>query len=159
MTMELTKELLKPNKQGIDKMVDYICSPVINGQTEVTKTVAVVRAIQEAVEKSLEVLKPELVEELQRYNKGERCSVYGAVYQLKEVGVKYNYDDCNDPILFEMLEQRKKLDAEIKERQEFLKKLKGLTRIVTEDGELLEVFPPVKSSTTSYVITFADADQ
>lgn len=85
----------------------------------------------------------------------KKFDFHNAVIEIKEVGTKYEWDKTGDTVLA-MLEQ-KKLSAEnaLKERQEFLKGVpaKGLSIIDEETGEMVTVFPPAKSSTTSIAVT------
>jgi ATP-dependent protease HslVU (ClpYQ) peptidase subunit len=60
---------------------------------------------------------------------------------------KYYYDNCNDPKLNELLEKQAATLKEIKDRQTFLKGIKGSEDIVTPDGEIVKLFPPLKKTT------------
>lgn len=144
-----------PTKDNINRISDMFIDNVMEGKISVEQQVTLLRAINETVSNALEVLKPYLVDELTKYGKGDRCMVMGTTLELKEVGVKYDYTNCNDPVLTKLLEVKKDIDAQVKNRQEFLRKLTSMAFIPdTDTGELMEVHPPVKSSTTSYVINF-----
>ncbi len=56
----------------------------------------------------------------------------------------YNYDDCGDSKIKELIEKKAELDKEIKDRQAFLKSLKESVAL-PETGEV--IYPPVKSTT------------
>jgi hypothetical protein len=145
----------KPTKGNIAKLSAGILENVTEGRVGVDKQVTVLRALQEAIELTLENLKPLLVDELGKYSKGETCNVMGAKLELKEVGTKYDYSQCNDPVLIKLMEVKTDIDKQVKERQEWLRKLKSMAFVPdTETGELMEVVPPVKYSTTSYTISF-----
>lgn len=73
--------------------------------------------------------------------------------ELAEVGVKYNFDVCGDPIIKDLQWQLDILEAEVKERKEFLKTVpSGGMSLVMED-EIVTIYPPAKSSTSSYKTT------
>jgi len=73
--------------------------------------------------------------------------------ELAEVGTKYNFDLCGDPLIKELNFKLDLLESEIYERKEFLKKLpqSGMETIV--EDEVVKLFPPVKTSTSSYKTT------
>ena len=80
----------------------------------------------------------------------------GTKIELAEVGVKYNYMNCNDLEILELYEQERHLSEKIKEREAFLKTLPytGLD-IITADGEAVKIYPPSKTSTSSIKTTIA----
>lgn len=82
-----------------------------------------------------------------------RKDYYGFKVEIKEAGVSYIYDNCNDEVLTSLLEEEKELKEKIKNRQEFLKSIKGHLDIITENGEGKTIFPPAKKSTTSPTFT------
>ena len=78
----------------------------------------------------------------------------GSKIELAEVGVKYDYSNCGDLMLNELNEQKETIEAAIKERQIFLRSIpiEGMD-IVTIHGELVKIYPPSKSSTSSFKVT------
>lgn len=75
--------------------------------------------------------------------------------EIKEVGVKYDYSKCGDPILEELYNHQEMTEAKIKARETLLKATSEKGMIITDDqtGETFTVYPPAKSSTTSVAIT------
>lgn len=88
--------------------------------------------------------------------KGKFVSKYGTKFSLQEVATKYDYTKCGDPIWTNLNAQIEELKEKIKVRETFLKSLTTAVQMSFPDpstGELLEnvnLFPPVKSSTSSY---------
>jgi hypothetical protein len=80
----------------------------------------------------------------------------GTKIELAEVGVKYDYSQCNDDILKSLIEEQDRIELMIKERQTFLKTIpvSGLD-IVTINGELMTIYPPSRSSTSSIKTTIS----
>jgi hypothetical protein len=77
----------------------------------------------------------------------------GAKIELAETGTKYDYSNCNCDVLKMYEEQLSSLENAIDMRKQFLKSLPpGGIEIVNED-EVLKIYPPNKSSTSSYKIT------
>lgn len=80
----------------------------------------------------------------------------GTKIELAEVGVKYDYTKCNDEQLNDLVKEQERIETLIKERQTFLKTIpvSGLD-IVTINGELVTIYPPSRSSTSSIKTTIA----
>lgn len=90
------------------------------------------------------------IRELWKYGKK---GVFGdCTMEEAEAGVKYDYSECGDSRLEELYAMRQALDADIKEREAFLKSvpLSGVADV--ETGEV--VYPPAKSSKTIIRTTF-----
>ena len=83
------------------------------------------------------------------YKYGKTFEQYNAKFEIKEMGVKYDFTNCGDPIMTDLLEQQATLDAQIKERQKFLKSVpaEGLQTLI--EDEVVTLYPPVKTSTTT----------
>ena len=77
----------------------------------------------------------------------------GAKIELAETGVKYDYSKCGDDILISLEKQLELIETDINDRKQFLKTLplSGI-EIVNED-EVTKVYPPSKTSSSSYKIT------
>ena len=86
---------------------------------------------------------------------GKSFQLFNATYTLKEVGTKYNYDNCDDVELKELTQQAEIINEKLKARQEFLKKVPHAGMVITnkETGETYEVFPPFKTSTTAVAVS------
>lgn len=86
--------------------------------------------------------------------KGKYVSARGVKFEVAEVGTKYDFSQCNDTELA-ALEGAAKLTAEaIKERQAFLKTLplKGMEILEKNTGELVTIYPPSKTSKSSFKV-------
>ena len=77
----------------------------------------------------------------------------GAKIELAETGVKYDFSKCGDYELDQLQNHLESIEEQISKRKEFLKSipLSGI-EVVNED-EVYKIFPPSKSSTSSYKIT------
>jgi hypothetical protein len=78
----------------------------------------------------------------------------GVKFELAETGSNYDFSQCNDPELALLEQQADEVSKKLKERKEFLKTVpsKGL-EIHNGDGELVMVYPPSKSSKSSYKVS------
>lgn len=96
-----------------------------------------------------------VLDEVSKYGKEGYTSPRGAKFGLMEnAGTVYHYEKCNDPILEGYAEQFSILTLKINDRKEFLKKVPSAgMEIHIGEGELITVFPPYKTSTTTYKVT------
>lgn len=86
---------------------------------------------------------------------GKEIETNSAKLELIESGVKYDYSQCGDVIYERLSQQLESIQADLKDREKFLKSLPaaGLPVISEESGELYTIYPPSKSSTSTYKIT------
>lgn len=86
---------------------------------------------------------------------GKTFEINAAKFEIKETGVKYDYSQCNDDEMATLLKEQEELTAKIKAREAFLKTVppKGMAVVMEGTGEVLTVYPPAKSSTTSVAVT------
>lgn len=80
-----------------------------------------------------------------------------ATLEITETGTRYDYSTTGDARIAELYELKKALDADIKEREQYLKSLpsSGVSVIDPDSGEVATLYPPVKTSTTWIRTTFA----
>jgi hypothetical protein len=86
---------------------------------------------------------------------GKQIETQSAKLELAETGVKYNFDNCGDVIYEQLSQQLESVEADLKDRKEFLKTvpLSGLSVINEQTGEVSTIYPPSKQSTSTYKIT------
>jgi hypothetical protein len=78
-----------------------------------------------------------------------------AKIEKKEVGVKYDYSVCADPIYARYAEAKSRAEILTKEREKFLQNVPegGFTMVDEDGGETVTIHRPVKTSTTSIAVT------
>jgi hypothetical protein len=82
---------------------------------------------------------------------GKNYARFGAVLTQTELGVKWDYSNCNDPELTKLQQAFNESKKALEDRQKYLKTLKKSQTIVDEDsGEIVTIYPPVKTSTLGY---------
>lgn len=84
---------------------------------------------------------------------GKSFEFQNAKFDVREMGVKYDYSNCNDPLLAELDAKIEVLNKEIKSRQEFLKTIPQSGMEVVTGDELVMLYPPSKTSTTTVSVT------
>ena len=107
----------------------------------------------EADKEFVDYLRGEITKHGNGGDKGEVMTKRGVKFTLAEVGTSYDFSMCNDPEFFELEEKSKEATKLLKERKEFLQKLpiSGLD-ITTKDGEGVKIYPPSKSSKSSFKV-------
>ena len=75
----------------------------------------------------------------------------GAVWTKKMVGVRYDFSTCNDPKYNDLADEKKAIEAKLKNRETFLKGVPPSGEVITdqETGETVLVYPPSKSGSES----------
>jgi len=91
-----------------------------------------------------------LLDEAAKY--GKTFEHYNARFEVKEMGVKYDYSVCNDPVYNKLKAQLTVLEDEIKAREKYLKAIPSSGVETLLEDEVLTLYPPAKSSTTSITV-------
>lgn len=73
---------------------------------------------------------------------------FGFSFIKKEAGTKYDFSNCNHPKWIELSDKENKIKEEKKEIETTLKTIKTFMTIVDDDGQVLQVNPPIKTSKT-----------
>lgn len=79
--------------------------------------------------------------------------VNGSLIEVVEAGVKYDFTNCCDENWNELNYKIDTYKTLQKDREAFLKAIKLQLEIVTSDGEVSTLYPPVKSSKTVTKLT------
>jgi len=145
--------LLASSKNEVNTMSKQLIESVKNGEVNPLEVLITLKCIEKMTEIVLKEIRDDFVKEANLYAE-KTFEFKGAKVEKTEVGTKYIYDNCEDPIYKSRLEIVEEADKQFKERQEFLKGLKEpLNIIIEETGEVVRVKPPAKTSTTSLKIT------
>jgi hypothetical protein len=157
MNNELIINIVPSSKTEQKEMANAFVSKVTDGNINPIDAVIQMKSISETINAFLKSgeIKDAVIIECEKYGKGERPCYNGAILQLKETGVKYDFSVCNDPVYSRLIKQRDDIDQQCKEREEYLKAISKPKAEIDEDsGEVFILNPPSKQSTTSYSITF-----
>jgi hypothetical protein len=156
--MEMRAESILALFAGCDaqqraSFVSQVIDGLDSGYSDPIKTMSAIKNLQ-AILSDIEIFCKEVViGELEKH--GGKLELYGASFQKKEAGTKYDYSQTNDHIhkhLTSALENSKKA---VKEREDFLKSLPADgQQVVDEDtGDVFKIYRPIKSSTTNIAVT------
>ena len=143
---------LKGNQHIIARsLIDKVNS----GEETAISMAAKAKFISDTFKEVSESIKPQVIEEVNRYGKEQVTALGGYSVTVKEMGVKYDYSNCQHPQYNRLLIELSKLEKTKKEFEEFLKSIKGHVEIADEEtGEMVTIYPPAKQSTTTPVFTF-----
>lgn len=91
-----------------------------------------------------------LLDEASKY--GKSFEHLNAKFEVKEMGVKYDYSVCNDPTYNKLKAQLTIIEDELKSREKYLKAIppQGVQTLL--EDEVVTLYPPAKSSTTSITV-------
>jgi septation ring formation regulator EzrA len=144
------------NKQQIKQMATELVSNLSeNGNIiEAIETLARMELLIKEIKANNDFIEYAL-SEIGKYGKLHTTSS-GTKIELAEVGTKYHFENCNDDLLNDLESQFANIEAQIKERKDFLKKLPGEgLEVVTKNGELVTIYPTFKTSTSSFKTTIS----
>lgn len=145
-----------PTKSEIENQSQEIIAKINDsGEINPLKVATAMKAIETSMGIIKKGISEAVLEEAQRHE-AKSFDYDGHSLQIREAGARYDYSNCNDPELDRMMVQKNNLEAKIKQRQEWLKAApEGATVVDQETGEVYEIYPPEKSSTTAVSITLA----
>ncbi len=141
---------LIPSKQSLEGIVNNMTLSVLDNEESAIKQVASLDFIAKACTQAKEILKPFVFDELQKDPTNK--DYHGYKIELAEVGASYDFTNCNDTELEELLNEQIILEKKISDRKAFLKTIKDHLDVI-QDGEAKVIYPPVKKSTSSFKMT------
>lgn len=140
-----------PSKTEIADQCQVIINE-INETGNALKVATTMKAMEIAMKTIKEGISDAIMDEADKYE-GKTFDFDGHALSIREAGARYDYSNCGDPYMDDYLEEMKSLKAKIKDREAFLKAIKDKATIVDErTGDVAEVYPPSKTSTTSLTI-------
>lgn len=157
MSNDLKINNIPSTKQEQTELACMFVQKVIDGDVNPIDAVIQMKSLSETISTFLKDsdVREAVLNEVGKYGKGEIPSFHGALIQVKETGVKYDFTGCGDPVWERLNEEKNDIDMRLKERESFLRTIKEQkTDIDEETGEIITLYAPSKSSTTSYSITF-----
>jgi hypothetical protein len=140
-------KLLPDTKTGVEIFSRQLVSAVQNGEVNPLELKALFKIMEKVSEKVDDEIKDNLLREAGKYSE-KKFQAFGFEIEKAEVGTKYDYLACGDPIYEQRHAILEAAKSQLKEREDFLKALRDpLTIVDDESGEVATVRPPVKKST------------
>ena len=159
-TQELTPAsivaLFETNKAQRESFVSTLVESIDNGNVDPLKIHLQIKCMEDIIKQLNDnpIYRDAILTQAQTYSQKE-FEFMNAKIAIREVGVKYNYDNCNDNIFKKMVSEKNTLDEKMKARQKFLQlaPIEGTLVTDEETGETEKIYPATKTSTTSLVVT------
>jgi hypothetical protein len=144
--------LFETNKEERASFVADVVDRLIEGNADPIKVHLQVKAMEDMV-KSLNENKEYKSILLDAAEKnGKKFTAFNAEFSIREVGVKYDYSKCGDLELTQLQAQLDVLTERIKGKQKFLQTVPQEGIQILHEDELIKVYPPSKTSTTSVAV-------
>jgi len=139
------------SKDEISKLSDNITAGVRAGIEDPTNVIVRIEFLKKALEAAKKALLEEAIDELDKYGK-DGATINGVKIRTKEAGVQYDYSNCE--VWNELNEEFVRVQKDRKDLEARLKTVKGTEQILIPDGEIVDLVPPIKTSTTTVEVTF-----
>lgn len=140
--------MMASTQTQIDVFSDGVIESVQRGEINPLTVLIQLKAMEKAAERILKEIKPNLLKEADLYPEKE-FEFQGNKITKAEHGTKYDYSKCNDTDWELYDSQIKSLTTYKKEREDFLKTLKGPIDVLDKNtGEVVTLRPPTKTSTS-----------
>ncbi|MDR2927155.1 MAG: hypothetical protein LBV41_02970 [Cytophagaceae bacterium] len=155
MTVSGVISLFPSTKAERDVFVERLIDHVTSGYTDPLKVEIQMANIEQVVKKyrSDARINECVLNEAAKYGQ-KSFNVFNAKIEVKEVGVKYNYDEVGHPLYDSVCAEIDRLAEKKKELEQVMKAQNGVWIYTDPDtGEIAEVSPVCRTSTTKAVIT------
>jgi hypothetical protein len=147
-----TLTILPKTKAEITSYVEAIKQDILSGYTNPLESAIMLKSFEDIV-KALRLdteIKRYIEFETEKYT--EKTIEYAGAKIAKSERTSYQFENCNDSLLNELVMKKTQIDAEIKGREAWLKTLKTITPDINS-GELIN--PPATERTTVITITLS----
>lgn len=158
MTNELTQtsilSLFETNKEQRQSFALGIIEALESGEVDPLKIHLQVKCMEDIIKllNSNTIYKKSVLDAAEKYNQ-KSFEFMNSKVEVKEVGVKYDYSKCDDPIHDQLEMEKERVDGTLKAREKFLQTVPAKGMELKIEDEVVTVYPPSKSSTTSVAIT------
>lgn len=143
-----TLRLFATTQVQVDKFSDDLIESVKSGEVNPIELLVMLKAFEKVSDRVLKEIRDNAVTEAAKHP-GNSFEWNGNKIEKSELGTKYNYSICNDPVYNQRKSIANEADKQLKDRETFLKALKEPITIVDEiTGEVTTIIPPLKTSTT-----------
>lgn len=153
MNLTLTNlSLFETSKAERQEFAIQVTNNLMEGLADPLKVHLQVKCMEDIIKQltSNSVYKDLVVTEAQKY--GKSFEQFNAKFEVKEMGVKYDYSNCGDPILRDLEDKLADIEKQLKDRQTMLKTVPESGMEIVCNDELVKVYPPSKSSITTVTV-------
>lgn len=137
----------------VDAFSDELIRAVKEGELDPLQLRATIKATEMVLERVNKETQAEQLTAAEKYP-GEKFEAFGCTMQKGDVYTSYDYASSGDPVYAKLQEIAKQAQAQLKEREAFLKTLKQPLTVVDEGtGEVARLTPPLKKSVAGLKVT------
>lgn len=149
-----TLSVLPNNKEEVKLFSRKLKDEILQADRDPLKILVQLKMIEKVIE---DVLKDDEIDhhfcrEFDLYGKEKVLEVNGAKLQQTEVGTKYIYEDCGDPVWTDLKKQFEEIAEKKKDREKFLQNIPYDQGIVEPKSGVFITRPP-KTSKTKVKVT------
>ena len=135
-------------KEQIDTFTDKLVGEVSNGSASALEVHLKLTALEKCFKSVKDRINSMTMDEVNLHPE-KTFELFGNKIEKAELGVKYDFSNCGDPVLSELDSQIKDLTRLKKEREDMIKHIHGSLHVTVEEtGEMVEIFAPLKTSTS-----------
>ena len=141
---------LPSNESEIKRFTVKIKSEILKGGDDPLRVLKQLKMVEKTIagllkDKDLDNF---FIDEAEKY--GRSFEHLDTHFDIREVGVKYDYSGCRDSVWGCLVDASDKADARLKEREKFLQNIPIEGTVNPDTGEL--IYRPAKSSTTKVAV-------
>lgn len=134
---------------SVDMFSDQLIESVKKGEVNPVELLIQLKAMEKVTGRVLKEIRDNFVREGDKYPTNT-FELNGVRLEKGEVGVAFDFTVCKDTVWERLNTDSESAETKLKERQEFLKTLRGPLTVVDElSAEIITIYPPKKTSTTS----------
>jgi predicted transcriptional regulator len=144
--------LFQTNKQQREDFTQGIIDAIREGKVNPLTAHLQVKCMEDVLDliKSNSIYKSLVMEEAGKYG-SKPFQYHNSMIKFMEVAVKYDYSQCNDPVILDLMAQEGELKEKIKARGKLLQAMPQSGMADPETGNIC--YPPARSSTTTIAVT------
>jgi len=149
MTVLSIIKLLPENNEQVSKFSNDLNDSLDSGDINPLDVLLCIKGFEKVIKNVKENLNSLAVDELDAYYEKD-IKYKSAELRKVETGTKYDFAGCEDLAWNTFKSDEDKLKSNIKDREKFLKTLKKSINLIDEgSGEVYEIHPPARTSTTT----------
>ena len=141
-----------PNtKEQVSLFANKLRTELENGEVNPLEIIT----MQKAIEKVFDAVKPTLSElaRAEAEKHGKSFEFKGAKIECVEAGVKYDFSECGHLDYSDLCEKINQLTEAKKNYEAMIKTYKEPQNLISLNGDVMTVYPPKKTSTSSIKVT------
>lgn len=144
--------LFETTKAERQEFAQSIINGIKDGHTDPLRVHYQVKCMEEIIKTITSNPEYKFITLIEAEKYGKSFEHFNAKFEVKEMGVKYDYSVCKDPIYDELSQELSDLEDRVKAREKYLKAVpkEGVQTLI--DDELVTIYPPAKSSTTTITV-------